>query len=217
MTAELTTEALTDRLTTGSAVLIAGPPMTDKFELMLELLGSANDGHVVVTTKHTAADVRTAASRATDPADPGLVGVVECLGRSGTPPNTIAADSTPATPTVRSASPGNLTGIGVGVVDALQACETAGTRRPGIGLHSLSPLLMHTNLDRVYRFVGELTGSLRRRDGIGVFVVDTTSSDSDVLSTLSHHADGVLRTRRLDGDRELRARGSFGPTEWCPY
>lgn len=120
-------------------------------------------------------------------------------------------------PAVRSVSPSNLTGIGVGIVDALEACDAAGSRRPGIGLHSLSALLMHTDLDRVYRFVGELARSLRRHDGIGVFVIDTPSPEPDVLPTLSQHADGVLRTRRRDGGREFRGRGCLGPTEWCQY
>lgn len=214
MTAELTAESLLDRPGPGSTVMVAGPPMTDKFDLMLRLLGSASDGHVVATTKHTVEDVRAAADEAMDSADPGLVGIVECLGGAGAPPGS----NTPgAGLTVRSVSPSNLTGIGVGIVDALEACDAAGSRHPGLGLHSLSALLMHTDLNRVYRFVGEIAGSLRRWDGTGVFVIDSTGTEPDVLSTLSQHADGVLRTRRRDDGRELRGRGSLGPTEWCQY
>lgn len=193
------------------ALLVSGPPMTAKFELMLSLLLGASDHTMLVTTKHPADRVLATIRSLGDWDDGRRLGVIDALGTSG------GAGTERDTATVRTVgSPGNLTRIGIefsGMMEELAA--PGGT--VSVGLHSLSPLLMSAGLQPVYRFLGTMTGRVRRDGHRAVVVTDTPSGDHDVES-LHHHFDAVLETRLHDGRRQLRVTGGREtPSGWIDF
>lgn len=194
------------------ALFVCGPPMTAKFELLLALLAGGDDHVMVVTTKHPADDVIGTARSLGDWDEDRRFGVVDALSTSGGP--AAERDGT-FVRTVGSA--GNLTRIGIefsGLVDELAGPEDA----VDVGLHSLSPLLMSSGLQPIYRFLGTLTGRIRHDDNRVIVVSDTPAGEHDVAS-LHHHFDAILETRLDDdGRRQLRVTGGReSPSDWLDY
>jgi hypothetical protein len=143
------------------------------------------------------------------------IGIVDCVTRQQ------GIDAVEETDTVKYAnSPDNLTRIGVkftDIVDVFQEHPIDG--QTGVGIHSLSQLLMHSDLKKVYQFLQVLTGQIRSAGWFGAAVIDISDSDHDRYETLSHHFDGLVETREnYAGCREFRVRG-LGPqtTEWSTF
>lgn len=198
--------------TSATNLLVAGPPMTDKFTIMLELLVSVSDRSIVVTTKHPSLAVLGAYDTVTGEGKRGTIGVIDAVDTTKEGPDRRDVDL------VRYVgSPGNLTRIGIefsGLVDSLPPDDD----RIGVGLHTVSPLIMHAGLQPVYRFLGELTARVRRGDHRSVVVLDTPVAEYDVDS-LRHHFDAVIETRPDEaGGTELRVTGRRdAPADWTPY
>ncbi|MFB6173391.1 MAG: hypothetical protein ABEI39_01995 [Halobacteriales archaeon] len=190
-----------------SAVLVSGPPMTGKYELMLRLLAENVDAAVFVTTKNGADELRSDFRSHADVAE-DEVGVVDCV----TPAESRADPDGPATEYV--GSPSNLTAIGVAFTDLFSAFDGRHDR-VGVGVHSVSGLLMHNDLKGVYQFLQVLAGQARSAGWFNASVVDASVAEDGEM--IQHHFDGVIETR-TDGEREFRARG-LTPTasEWRPF
>lgn len=190
-------------LTPETTLLISGPPMTGKYHLMLTLLADFCDSVVLVTTKNRGprlvADFQALASDV--PED--RIGVIDCVSRQD------SVDQSEHTDTIRYVqSPGNLTRIGVTFTDLLGEFAGDEDGHTGMGIHSLSQIMMHTNVKRVYQFLQVLTGQVRNAGWMGLAVIDDSIADGGDLSLLHHHFDGVVYTRETDaGDREFRVRG----------
>lgn len=193
-------------------VLVVGPPMTDKFSLMIALLADISDRSLVVTTKHPAADVLVS-YRSVPNSSSRTIGVVDTVGESNG--DHTSSESSELIRYV--GSPGNLTRIGIEFSNLLDSFPGAGDRI-GVGLHTLSPLIMHAGLQPVYRFLGAFTARVRREDHRSVVVLDTPVSEYDVAS-LRHHFDAAIETRVSDeGTEELRVTGRRENTsDWKPY
>lgn len=193
-------------------LLVCGPPMTHKFGVMLRLLGHISDRTVIITTKYPAADVL-GAHRALVGAG-GTLGVVDVVNDS---PGESRRDGDDVVAYV--GSPGNLTRIGI---EFSKLAETMHGHdegvQLGVGLHTLDPLTVHAGLQPVYRFLGALTGRVRREGHRSVVVIDIPVADHDVES-LRHHFDAVVETRRNQaGEAELRVTGhGHPPSEWTGY
>lgn len=185
-----------------ATVVVAGPPMTGKYLVMLSVVAYHADDAIVISTKNRASRVRSDLDRVAGGDFDGRVGVIDCVSR----PEQLDGGDTDLIKHVQ--SPENLTRIGVKFTELFdEFYDEESTRRTGVGLHSISQLLMHAELKNVYQFLQVLTGQIRSADWLGVAVVDTNLNEED-LQTLYHHFDGIIQTREnADGQRELRLRG----------
>ena len=199
-------------LPVGSNVLVAGPALTGKRRLMLDLLGGAPDrASILVTTKKSAARMRAEFAEGRDVANWRL-GMVDCVTRQR------AVGRVADTDAVRYvSSAADLTGIGIATSGWMQEFyHDDDRRRARLGFNSLSTLLMYADFRRVYQFVHVITGRVDSSGFAGVFTMDTVSDDSEFLPKLKQLFDAMVEVR--EDPRELRVRGgAFGPGEWTRF
>jgi KaiC/GvpD/RAD55 family RecA-like ATPase len=191
----------------GANLLVSGPPMTGKRALALDVLAHGTrqgDGAIVVTTKdggeRLLADYRELVPGVDEP----LVGVVDCVTRQQ------GMGSVSNQELLRYASsPVDLTGIGIEFSELLRTFyRERGRERNRALLHSLSTLLMYSNLQTVFRFLHVFTGRVQSAEALGLYVVDATAHDEQTTSTLKQLFDGVVEVReRDDGGRAARVAG----------
>ena len=184
----------------GTNLLVAGPPLTGKRRLAMELLAAgaaAGEGGVVVTTRDSAE--RVLSEYRSLVADPGsaAVGVVDCVTRNqGASP----ADSESVSYV---SSPTDMTGIGIGFSEFLEEFYERGHRRNRVLLDSLSALLMYTDLQTVFQFMHVFTNRVEDAGALGLYVVDSTAHGPETMNTLTQLFDGVVE---VDEDREVSVR-----------
>lgn len=199
----------------GTNLLVAGPPMTGKRELALDILAHGSrhgEGSIVVTTKDGGEDVREALHERLGRTDGGPLGIVDCVSKQqGMSPSDTEEIS-------YTSSPKDMTGIGIQLSEFLEAFyKKGGVERNRILLHSLSTLLMYSNLQTVFRFLHVFTGRVQSADALGVFVIDSTAHDQQTMSTLKQLFDGQIEVREGDaGGSELRVTGVGQTSEWKP-
>lgn len=196
-----------------ATLVVAGPPMTGKYTVMLSVLVQHTDDAIVISTKNAAERVRADFEEIVDGREYGRVGVIDCVSH---PEQVEDADSELIK---RVQSPENLTRIGVKFTELFELFYSNDPpSNTGVGLHSISQLLMHSELKNVYQFLQVLMGQIRSADWLGVAVVDT-NLDEEQLQTIYHHFDGIVQTRENDaGQRELRVRGiTPAATEWMAF
>ncbi|MFB6232922.1 MAG: RAD55 family ATPase [Haloarculaceae archaeon] len=182
----------------GTNILVSGPPLTGKRQLVFEVLaqGAGNgEGTVVVTTRDSA-DRVLSDFRSLLPDPEGVtVGVVDCVtqhqGRS-------ASD----TPTVKYASsPVDMTGIGIKFSEFVEEFYgQRGVRQNRVALDSLSSLLLYSDLQTVFRFMHVFTSRIEDADALGVHVIESTAHDAETRNTMKQLFDGVVE---VDEDREV--------------
>ena len=199
----------------GTNLLISGPPMTGKRDLAMEILAHGSrhgDGSIVVTTKDDGESVRETLRELLDRDEGGPLGVVDCVSKQqGMNPS--SSDDV-----AYASSPKDMTGIGIHLSEFLESFyKDRGVKRNRILLHSLSTLLMYSNLQTVFRFLHVFTGRVQSADALGIFVIDSTTHDQQTMSTLQQLFDGQIEIREgEDGNSEFRVRGLDQNTEWRP-
>lgn len=195
-------------LQSGQSVLVSGPPMTGKYEVLLEQLTASADELLVVSTDTPADQLRRDVTAYADLRDES-VGVVDCTSNG----DDVARSDTDTVRYV--SSPENLTQVGVqftALTEQFQSDDVA------VGLHSLSPLLMYWDVDRVYQFLRVFLDRVRSSSWCCVAVVGSTMHDEQTLHTLYDPFDAIIETRETDGSRQLRRRGRRGPpSEWTDF
>ncbi|MFC3957045.1 RAD55 family ATPase [Halovivax cerinus] len=195
-----------DDLDAGTNVLVAGPPLTGKRELALEALASGakrGDGSIVVTTKDSADKVLDEFTDAAGVENPD-VGVVDCVTKQR------GIGTVDDDPRIKYASsPVDMTGIGIKLSEFLQEFyENRGLTENRILLHSISTLLMYSDLQTVFRFLHVFTGRIQSADALGLCVIDSTAHDDQTMNTLKQLFDVVVEIEeRDDGEPRLRTAG----------
>lgn len=192
----------------GECVLVAGPPMTGKYRLVLSLLAANSEGAVVVSTNTPAARVLRDYREITGPVPDDRIGVVDCATTDERTRGVPESETVTYVNSVR-----NLTRIGVAFTETLSALA-AGDGPVGVGLHSVSALLVYTDVETVFKFLQVFTGQARSEDAVCVAAFDTgTGGQREFVEQLF---DGVIETRENDaGAHELRVRGlDGGPAGW---
>jgi len=200
-----------DEFSPGTSILISGPPLTRKRELMIRLLGGADDERsAIVTTKMGAGKLLELYREWNGDRPLDRLHVVDCVTKERGI-GTVRETET----TSYLSSPRDLTGLSIELSGLFQEYHRSGAPMR-FGVHSLSTFLMYHNLPRVYRMVHVLSGQIESADGLGVFVVDTpTNRELDMLSQL---IDGVVETRETETGCELRLRGLGGRSAgWQDY
>jgi len=197
----------------GTNLLVEGPPMSGKRDLGFDVLATGargGEGSIVVSTKDSAERVIEDFGEHVGDIEP-LLGVVDCVTKQQ------GMGTATESELVRYASsPVDLTGIGIELSELLRALyQQRGVTQNRILLHSLSTLLMYSDLQTVFRFLHVFTGRVQSADALGVFVVDSSAHDEQTVSTLKQLFDGIVTIREgEDGGFEARLVGIDDGTDW---
>ncbi|SEW01582.1 RAD55 family ATPase [Halobacterium jilantaiense] len=196
----------------GTNLLIEGPPMSGKRDLGFQILSDGiegGEGAIVVTTKDGADRVLEDFADLVAAQNP-TIGVVDCVTKQQGMGTQRESDL------VRYASsPNDLTGIGIELSELLRTLyEQRGVQKNRILLHSLSTLLMYSDLQTVFRFMHVFTGRVQSADALGAFVVDSTAHDEQTVSTLKQLFDGVISIQERDDGFRARLLGVGDDDSW---
>lgn len=195
------TARLDVRVEPGTNLLVTGPPLTGKRSLSLDILAEGTgrgDGAIVVTTKDSADRMLREFDRRF-PYEDYPVAVVDCVTRQQGV-NDVRDDER----VKYTSSPVDMTGIGIKLSEFLQAFYAdQGVERNRILVHSLSTLLMYSDLQTVFRFLHVFTGRIQSVDGLGLFCIDSTAHDERTMNTLKQLFDGIITTRE-NGEPTVR-------------
>jgi hypothetical protein len=195
----------------GTNVLISGGRMLGKDRLALELLAAGADDQAIAVTPDTAGSrLRDEFASVAGRVDP--LRVVDCTGASGSG----SFDDTDEVKYVP--SPGDLTGIGMGVVKCTRDMGESVDDGLRLAVLSLSTLLRYSDPDRVFNFLHTVTGRVSAADYLGVATLDPDAHDPQDVNTLSSQFDVVVELREADGvGREARVVGHHeSPRTWQP-
>jgi KaiC/GvpD/RAD55 family RecA-like ATPase len=189
----------------GTNILLAGPPLTGKRALGFDILASGverGDGAVVVSTKDSAKRVLTDLGSRFD-VEGKPVTVIDCVTRQQGISDTEADDHAKYV-----SSPVDMTGIGIQLSEVLEEFyQRRKIEHNRVMLHSLSTLLMYSDLQTVFRFLHVFTGRLQSVDGLGLFAIDSTSHDDQTMNTLKQLFDGIVTTHE-EGEPTVRLPGN---------
>ena len=198
----------------GSSILLSGPAMTGKEQLAYDILADGareGDGAVVVTTSDKATNVAEAFQERVPDLEGSQLGVVDCRGEGGSDQTIVDGVSVHQV-----SSPGDLTGIGIGITKALEGLHNAGRTRGRLALISLSTMLTYTDKKTVFKFCHVLSSRLDAADYIGVFTIDSGAHDQQTIQVIKQAFDGLIEVRDAEGGgREARVLGlAKEPTNW---
>jgi hypothetical protein len=105
-------------------------------------------------------------------------------------------------------SPVDMTGIGIKLSETLESFyQGHGVDRTRVMVHSLSTLLMYSDLQTVFRFLHVFTGRIQSVDGLGLFCIDSTAHDDRTMNTLKQLFDGIVTTEE-GADPSIRLPGT---------
>lgn len=203
-----------DTVPAGTNILISGPAMLGKERLALELLAAGfREQHALAVTPST--DARRLRRAYEDNANgkSDSLHVIDSTGATGKG----SMDDTDRTKYVN--SPGDLTGIGMGIVKSTRDIGPAVDHGLRLSVLSLSTMAQYTDSQRVFNFMHTVTGRVSAADYLGVATVDPSSHDRQELSTLTSLFDAVVELREADdGSREIRVVGvPEAPRTWISF
>ncbi|MFB6141555.1 MAG: RAD55 family ATPase [Halosimplex sp.] len=202
----------------GTSVLIAGPAMTGKENLAKQILADGSrrgEGALIVSTSDGAENIVADYQERVAGVEDLKLGIVDCRaegssGRGDDPGNRQGLYIHHVS------SPGDLTGIGIGITKALESLHGAGAERGRMALVSLSTMLTYTDRETVFKFCHVLSSRLDAAGYLGVFTIDTGAHDEQTLQVIKQAFDGLIEVRDGDGGREARVLGlTDGPTAWA--
>ncbi|MCL9813971.1 RAD55 family ATPase [Natranaeroarchaeum aerophilus] len=186
-------------LESGTNLLITGPPLSGKRRLALDILADGtrqDEGAIVVTTKDSGDKILSEYKKRIDDIENRPLGVVDCVTKQRGVGN--AEDG----PQLKYASsPVDMTGIGIKLSEFLQDFyERRGLQQNRVLMHSVSTLLMYSDLQTVFRFLHVFTGRVQSANGLGLYVIDSTAHDDQTMNTLTQLFDGVVELSENDAE-----------------
>ena len=192
----------------GTNVLISGGQMLGKERLALELLAAGSEEEEAIAVTPDTADGRLRDSFESVAGGLDRLRVVDCTGASSKGSFDDTDDMKYVT------SPGDLTGIGMGIVKCTRDMgESVNGLR--IAVLSLSTLLRYSDPDRVFNFLHTITGRVSAADYLGIATLDPSAHDPQDVSMLSSQFDVVVELREADDVREARVVGHHeSPRTW---
>ena len=183
----------------GTNILLTGPPLSGKRSIMMDILAAGTEreeGAIVVTTKDGADRVlRDYEKRVAYEGEP--VAVVDCVTRQQ------GGETRESDRIKYASSPVDMTGIGIKLSEFLQAFGDRGIEQNRVMVHSLSTLLMYSDLQTVFRFLHVFTGRIQSVNGLGLFSIDSTAHEDQAMNTIKQLFDGII-TVPEDGEPEIR-------------
>jgi KaiC/GvpD/RAD55 family RecA-like ATPase len=198
----------------GTSILVSGPAMTGKEAFVLDALGdglSADEGGIAVTTGGSGADVVAGLEDRVADLDHSRVGVVDCRGEASGETEETAEGAY----VNHVGSPGNMTGIGIGITKSFERLEGYGVDRGRVGLTSISTMLTYTDRETVFKFCHVVSSRLDNAGFVGLFTVDSSAHDEQTLQVVKQAVDGLVEIREVEGAREARVLGiEPDPSDW---
>ncbi|MFB6201433.1 MAG: hypothetical protein ABEI98_05435 [Halorhabdus sp.] len=196
----------------GTSILISGPAMTGKQGLVYDILAdgvAAGEGTVILSTGDRAGTIVEEFGQHAA-ADSYPLAVIDTAG-----------DATGNDPTdsdvfvYHASSPGDLTGMGIGITEALETLHGRGVERGRLSLSSLSTMLTYTDRKTVFKLCHVLSSRLDAAEYLGLFTIDASAHDEQTLQVIKQAFDGMIEIRERDGVREVRVRGlTTEPSAW---
>ena len=200
-----------DSIPGGTNLLVVGPSMSGKYDLVLDVLADGypdDDGAVVVTTQKGPDRIHEGLTDRLDADSISGLGVVDCTGQEGP-----GGDDRIR----RVSSPRDLTGIGMASSDLIDMFADRGYR-PRTGFVSLSQLLLYADVKTVFRFLHIFTGRIDAADAVGLYTLDGDAHDERTVHTIQQLFDGMIRTKTDDDGRAFRVRGLPGADDgWTRF
>lgn len=193
--------------------MLSGPAMSGKLDVLIDIMipGEGVDEGALVTTNNegTGKILEMLEERST--LTPGeRLRFVDCVSEhqdTQFPEDSVEYVSSPA----------DLTGIGIAVSEQMRRFVEADLEHIRMGFHSISTLLMYSEVETVFRFLHVLTGRVDGIDGMGIFTIDPTTHEEGTINTLTQLFDGVIDIRTGESGQEVRFRGISGaPSGWGP-
>ncbi|MFA7198498.1 MAG: hypothetical protein WC093_04340 [Methanoculleus sp.] len=205
-------------------ILLLAPPLSYA-ELLAYRIASPQPGEwaVAISTDERASDVigsfrRFGAAR-------NRVGIIDAVTKSSVPTLRDTAMAKFVT------SPLDLTSMGIKFSRMVEdmwkegvMAEPPGPMPPPIRfcLHSVSTLLMYSQLEVTYRFLHVITNRVKKLEGIGIYTLNSESFDARTISTIKQLMNMVIEVRVEDGGgtvkRDFRITGIRGrTTPWIRY
>lgn len=195
--------------------LLAGPAMSGKYDLLIDLVVeglSSGEAGLFVTTNQDAETVYSdIESRDVEAAE--RIRLVDCVSDEQNVSGALSPDQIEFV-----SSPADLTGIGIGVSEQLRRFAETDVVRTRVAFYSLSTLLMYSELETVFRFLHVITGRVESIEGLGVFTIDPTTHDRSTINTLKQLFDGMIELRAESESREVRLVGiPDAPEDWVSH
>lgn len=209
-------DSLIGELPGGVNILLIGPPMSGKDEIVKAFMGKAmsrGNSVIFVTTKDPGERVLESFERNEAEIPLDRVGIVDCVTK------TLGLGTTDLVNIKRAASPVDLTGIGVKISQFLEDFwMKKGIRETWLCINSLSTILMYSNLQTVFRFLHVFTGRVKTAGAIGIYVVDLGMHDDRTINTLKQLFDGMIEIKEEGDGYYMRVVGiTTKPTKWFEY
>ncbi len=209
-------DELIDNIREGTNLMIIGPPMSRKDELIdAMILNSLNSSGsaIVVSTREPGERVLTWFE------DNGLnvkdadIGVVDCVTK------TLGMGATDTSNIKCASSPVDLTGIGVKISQFFEQMLVKNKKNKiYLCINSLSTILMYSNLQTVFRFLHVFTGRIKAANGFGLYVVEDEMHDAQTIATLKQLFDGMIEIKAIGDSYAIRVVGlTSKPTPWFEY
>ena len=175
----------------GTNLLMTGPAMSGKRRLGLEILSvgsNRGEGAIIVSTTDGAERFVEEFGALVSEFDDVPIGIIDCVTKQqGRSPN---ADDDRIS---YISSPVDMTGIGISLSEYLETFHQERMIRDNrVLFHSISTLLMYTDLKTVFRFLHVFTGRIQTADALGVYVIDSQSHDAQTMNTLKQLFDGMI-------------------------
>ncbi|WP_332898558.1 RAD55 family ATPase [Haladaptatus sp. CMSO5] len=188
----------------GSNLLITGPPLSGKRQLALDILKQGfedGEGGIVISTKDSGDRIVEEYTRTGDSLDNVPLGIVDCVTKHQ------GIGTTTETATRKFASsPHDMTGIGIKLSEILEHFYgNQGIHRNRVMLHSLSTLIIYSNIQTVFRFLHVFTGRTQSANALGIFVMESTAHDQQTKNMLTQLFDGVIETNQETPQVTLRS------------
>jgi KaiC/GvpD/RAD55 family RecA-like ATPase len=212
----LDVEALT-AVRPGSNLLISGPAMTGKEDLALSMLADGSgrgQGAIVMSTGDRAETVIENYRERVSGFDDSLLAVVDARGDGDR-----STDQSQRGSFVHHvSSPGDLTGIGIGITKSLERLANNGAGRGRFALDSLSTMLTYTDKKTVFKFCHVLSSRFDSAGYVGLFTIDSGAHDDQTLQVIKQAFDGMVEIRELEGTTEARVLGlGDKPSDWQEF
>ena len=205
------------RIADGSSVLLLAPTdaATEHAYTDLEPSNDPATARVLAVTYSRTPDEWATDWRTHVGALPGYLGIVavgeatRSMAATGTTQGATTAGNAPGGHRVlRSVgSPADLTGVGMGISERLAHWEDSsgpGDVRPVVSFGSLSVLLDHVPIDRVFQFLHVLSGRVARTGAVGYYYLDPAAHDERTVATLTVLFDAVVQ--HTDNGWEIKSR-----------
>ena len=194
-----------------SNILISGPTLSGKDAIALDLLAeswASGRPPFVITATDTAAQFR---SRFDGVCTPNRrveeFYVIDCT-ESG------QDEHATETPTCTSATPADLTGVGICLSKGYKQFGAPGGRV--ILLDNLSTLLVYSDVDRIFRFISTINSRVTDAGDITVQLLDTDAIDRESKNKLLQLFETVIEVKQDGGTTLFRVRGPT-KTSWTEF